>query len=78
MEDTEDADITMLKKHVAELGEHFDSVRIFVTRHDMESGGGTIGCSRGCGNWYSQVGQIGEWVRQQDEQTRVNERNRED
>jgi hypothetical protein len=56
----------LVKDHASKLAEHFDSVRIFVTRHnggDEESAGYTFGI----GNYYAQRGQIGEWVTQQEE-----------
>lgn len=51
------------------LMEHFDSVRIFVTRHD---GGNAETCSyeTGGGNFYAQLGQISEFMAIQDQYQR--------
>lgn len=66
---SEDEDIALLKRHVAILSEHFDSVHIFATRHLGDEG--TISCQEGCGNWFARKGQITEWVLKQDEGTRL-------
>lgn len=50
---------TMLERHVDQLGEHFDSVRIFATKHVGE---GTIALNRGQGNQYAVFGQVTEWI----------------
>lgn len=53
----------------AQLMEHFESVRIFVTKHsgaDDETGAYTVGQ----GNFYAQLGQISEWVSIQDQHQR--------
>lgn len=50
----------LVKQQVEELLEHFDSVRIFVTKHE----GGkdqTRSFTWGGGNFYAQYGQITEW-----------------
>lgn len=47
--------------HVAQLGEHFDSVRIFVTRHRGQDQS-TASYDSGSGNFFAQLGQVGEWV----------------
>lgn len=51
---------------VAQLSEHFDSVRIFVTLHN---GGeeATQSYETGGGNFYAQLGQVREWVTIQDQ-----------
>lgn len=43
------------------LQEHFDSVRIFVTRHG-EDGETTTQFDAGRGNFYAQFGQVSEWI----------------
>lgn len=55
---------------VAKLLEHFDSCRIFVTKHDGDKSD-TAGYHSGGGNFYAQRGQISEWVTMQNQ----NERN---
>lgn len=67
--ETADQDEAMLDKHVAFLMEHFDSVRIFVTRNERD--GCTMVCNRGRGNFYASLGQIKEWVIMQDARART-------
>lgn len=49
----------LVSKAVDGLGEHFDSVRVFVTRHEGDS---TLALTRGSGNNYASLGQITEWL----------------
>jgi len=58
--------------HCAQLSEHFDSVRIFCSKHDSENEGqgATQGYTRGRGNYYAQRGQIADWLVDQTEETR--------
>ncbi len=60
----------MVKRRCHELSEHFDTVRIFVTRHRGEDAT-TEGYSSGVGNFYAQRGQISEWLVKQDEFERL-------
>lgn len=62
--------------HAAQLAEHFDSVRIFCTKHNSDGKGdsATHGFSKGRGNYYAQEGQIREWLTVMNEETRVNQR----
>lgn len=53
------------------LGEHFDTVHVFATRHDPAEKDGTVVCDEGVGNWYARQGQIEEWVEFQKEQIRI-------
>lgn len=46
---------------VAKLLENFDSVRVFVTRHDGNQEN-TASYETGGGNFYAQLGQVQEWV----------------
>lgn len=66
-----ETEIEMLRRHASMLSEHFDSVRIFVTRqmHD-----GTVSVTEGAGNFQAQQGQVREWLIRQDENTRENAR----
>lgn len=66
----EDADTELLRKHVEQLGEHFDAVTILCTRHEPETEDGTIQISDGCGNWFARYGQIREWIVRAEERTR--------
>lgn len=44
---------------VDQLGEHFDSVRVFVTKQDGEN---TLAFNPGCGNHYASLGHVSEWL----------------
>lgn len=74
---TEDEDMERLKLKCSELMEHFDSVRIFVTRHSSAEDG-TINCSWGEGNWFASYGQISDWLTRQEERTRIGIRKSDD
>ena len=51
----------LLNLYVRTLGEHFDSVRVFVTVHDSESNV-TFSLDGGTGNFNSQKGQVRDWM----------------
>jgi hypothetical protein len=58
----------MIEKHVMQICEHVDTVRIFITTN---RGDGTYGCcTRGAGNYYAQRDSVREWLMRQDQQTR--------
>lgn len=59
-------DKKVVDEAVAKLSEHFDSVRVFVTRHNGGDGE-TESYETGGGNFYAQLGQITEWVSIQDQ-----------
>lgn len=73
-----DKDVEMLKKHLHELGEHFETVHIFLTKHEPVIDEGTVTLQMGVGNWYARYGQITEWKIKQDERIRVDERKLDD
>lgn len=52
------------------LGEHFDSVQIFVTRHEPFQRDGTVNINVGEGNWFTRYGQVSDWMIRQNERTR--------
>lgn len=56
-----DEEEKLLEAALGKLLENFDTVRIFVTRHD---GGANVthARARGGGNAYAQEGQIAEWL----------------
>ena len=62
--------LSPLKKAIHDLGEHFESVHIFVSTHQPAEVGGTVHASAGVGNWYSRYGQIREWIIRTEEETR--------
>ena len=64
----------IVKRHVSELGEHFESVRIFVTTPSPDDSQLTRSYDSGCGNWYASYGHIQEWIIRQEEYTRLDAR----
>lgn len=62
-------DQKLVAEAVEKLMEHFDSVRIFVTRHDG-SQDATACYERGGGNFYAQLGQVAQWITVQDQYQR--------
>lgn len=73
-EDQEQADMAIVQKQVDALGEHFDTVQIFVTRYESHKTGGTMNINLGTGNWFTRFGQVKEWGVRQDEYTRLSQR----
>ena len=57
---TEDGDHSIVDKAIDLLGEHFDTVQIFCTRH--EGGEGTVSMNKGIGNWFARRGHVQEWI----------------
>jgi hypothetical protein len=60
----------LLHVHADKLMEHFDSVRIFCTRHTGENSV-TAGCSAGRGNHYATLGLVKEWIIDQDKNSNL-------
>jgi hypothetical protein len=69
-----DSDVELLKAHVAQLMEHFESIHIFATRHMPAELDGTVQVQWGGGNWFARYGQIKSWTIKQDEDFRVSMR----
>lgn len=65
-----DEDLDRVKKATEALGEHFDSVHIFCTRHEPGTEDGTVNISWSAGNWFARYGQIKEWIIKAEERTR--------
>lgn len=65
-----DRDEELLRKHVEQLGEHFDAVTILCTRHEQGTEDGTVQISDGCGNWFARYGHIREWLLRSEERSR--------
>lgn len=59
-----------VQSFVDQLGEHVDSVRVFVTFPTLDGKPHTAGLTVGIGNFYAQQGQIQEWMVTQDERVR--------
>lgn len=68
------ADMDFVQKHVTALGERFDSVQVFVTRHEAGEHDGTVNINLGAGNYFTRYGQIRDWCIRQDEQARIDRR----
>lgn len=67
----EPADLKKIRDAVHLLGEHFDSVRIFATRHESGERDGTLKFNYGAGNWFATYGQVREWLILADEDARI-------
>lgn len=67
---SEDVDMKMVQDAAQSLGEHFDSVQIFASRHEAEVEGGTVSVHYGLGNWYARKGHVSDWILVQEERTR--------
>jgi hypothetical protein len=57
-----EADMALVKKHVDELGEHWDTVQIFCSRLDLEQDPTTVNINLGSGNWFARYGQVREYL----------------
>lgn len=66
-------DLDRVIEAVESLGEHFDTVHIFVTRYESQTEG-TTNLHRGIGNFYARYGQIQEWITRENEQARIDAR----
>lgn len=68
----------VLSNHVATLLEHFDSVRIFVTKVSTDEDGITSSdtANYGGGNFYATLGSVQEWLVCQEERARLSVRKR--
>lgn len=58
-----DVEKRIVERAVDQLGEHFDSVQVFVTKYDSNDGDPiTIELFNGSGNWLTRYGQVKDWV----------------
>lgn len=63
MSDTsKEALLALCDQHASQLAEHFDSVRIFCTKHSEEGTSNTLQLDVGRGNFYAQLGQVHEFL----------------
>lgn len=69
-------DIKLVDDSLKTLSEHFDSVRIFVTRHENDDTG-TMNLCKGSGNWFTAYGHIKKWIAIEEEAFRIESRNNE-
>lgn len=70
MSEQKDEDLDRVKRACETLGEHFDTVQIFVTRHEPGIEDGTINITWSEGNWFARYGQVREWLVKAEERTR--------
>jgi hypothetical protein len=65
----------LVDKALKELGEHCDTVQIFVTAHNPEGEKETCTASyaRGIGNWFARFGQVVDWLERKCERARIEE-----
>lgn len=65
-------DAAIVRRHVSQLMEHFDSVRIFATKMvPADDGLRTASFTWGGGNCFAQVGLVDEWLLKQRERSKV-------
>lgn len=62
-------DMERVKVAVANLGEHFDTVQVFVTKM-RDDGRSTIRMEWGAGNWFARYGHVGYWMEREKEAAR--------
>lgn len=67
---TRDQDMERVQACANQLMEHFDSVQIFVTRHEEVESQGTVNINLGAGNYFTRSGHVREWIIKQDQQAR--------
>ena len=58
-------DLARVKKACSELGEHFDAVQIFASRHEAGELDGTVRIDYGLGNWFARFGHVIHWLHRQ-------------
>jgi hypothetical protein len=66
--------VQVVQRAVDALSEHFDSVQVFVSRHDGERPDQTLTIQIGAGNWFTRLGQVRDWLIKQDELARIEAR----
>lgn len=66
----QDPDLTRVTQHVDALADHFDTVQIFVSRHEAGAKDGTVNVALGAGNWFARYGQTKEWIVRREEDSR--------
>jgi hypothetical protein len=66
-----DEDMKRVDDAIQTLGDFFDSVQIFATRHEPGEHDGTIAINKGAGNWFARYGQVKEWVVKTEEYSRI-------
>lgn len=74
---TDDERLDVLKRHTAQIMEHFDAIQIFATKENAEEQTTTV-MSWGGGNWYARFGQVQEWIVQQNARAEIKVRREDD
>lgn len=69
-----EAQLARIKKALAELSEHFDTVQIFATIHDNGELGGTRFFRQGTGCSFARAGFIAHWLEMEREGARIEAR----
>lgn len=62
---------SILKKHVMALGEHFETVQVFVSNYETGGEGNTVAYRDGTGNFHARMNQCRQWIVRNDEATRL-------
>lgn len=62
MSEPDNEDLVRVKAALTQLGEHFDSVQVFVTRHEAGVEDGTMHIGIGAGNFFTRYGQVQQWL----------------
>lgn len=66
-------DLKIVDDALKVLSGHFDSVRIFCTRHE-DNDTGTMNLCKGAGNWFTSYGHIKKWVAMEEERFSIEAR----
>ncbi len=67
-------DEAIVRRHVEQLIEHFDTVQILVSRHMPAEKDGTVAVAQGAGNWYARRGHARDFLLHGDEHVREHAR----
>lgn len=71
---SKEEDEAIVRHHVQQLVEHFDTVQIMVSRHMPAEKDGTVAVTQGAGNWYARRGQARDFLMHGDENVREHAR----
>jgi hypothetical protein len=63
----ENSDMSVIEKHCTELMKKFDTVQLFCSRHEIDTGG-TVNCHTGQGNFFARYGHVKQWVLKEEAQ----------
>jgi hypothetical protein len=71
-EQNREREAKVLNRAIDDLSEHFDTVQVFVTKHEPAEEDGTIEYNAGIGNIYARFGHVEMWVDEQKNANRTN------